>query len=77
MAGFDEINKQINDRIQELSVLIRQRNYSQREYNELADLIYPKLRFFIWKFCKNDFDTEEAFGLSIEFQMTVKRRRKI
>ena len=65
MAGFDEINKQINDRIQELSIIIRQRNYTQREYNELASLIYPKLKFFIWKFCKNDFDTEEALQFTL------------
>jgi RNA polymerase sigma factor (sigma-70 family) len=65
MAGFDEINKQINDRIQELSIIIRQKNYTQREYNELASLIYPKLKFFIWKFCKNDFDTEEALQFTL------------
>jgi RNA polymerase sigma factor (sigma-70 family) len=65
MAGFDEINKRINNRIQELSIIIRQKNYTQREYNELASLIYPKLKFFIWKFCKNDFDTEEALQFTL------------
>jgi DNA-directed RNA polymerase specialized sigma24 family protein len=65
MAGFEELNREINDRIQKLSEIVHKEEHTEREYNELASLIYPKLRFFIWKFCKNEIDTEEALHFTL------------
>ena len=65
MAGFEELNKEINNRIQELSEIVHKEEHTEREYNELAALIYPKLRFFVWKFCKNEIDTEEALHFAL------------
>ena len=65
MAGFEKINKEINERIQELSEKVHREEHTRREYNELATLIYPKLKFFIWKMCKDEFHTEEALQDSL------------
>jgi RNA polymerase sigma factor (sigma-70 family) len=65
MSGFEELNREINNRIQELSEIVHLEKHTRREYNELAALIYPKLRFFVWKFCKNEIDTEEALHFAL------------
>jgi RNA polymerase sigma factor (sigma-70 family) len=64
-TGFESINKQINDRIQEISLKLKKGTYTKREKNEIAELIYPKLKYHIWKFCKNDYDTEEALHFTL------------
>mgnify|MGYP000350514845 FL=1 len=65
MPAFDEINKKINNRIQEIAVLIYRKEHTNREYEEIAELVYPKLKYHIWKFCKNDLDTEEALHFTL------------
>lgn len=65
MPAFDELNKKINNRIQEISIKIHSKKHTQREYEEIAELVYPKLKYHIWKFCKNDLDTEEALHFTL------------
>ena len=65
MAGFDELNKRINDRIQEISIKLHENTASTREYNEISELIYPKLKYHIWKFCKDEYDTAEALHFTL------------
>lgn len=64
MNKYDEINKQLNDEMQALAEKINSRNYTEKDRNRLASIMYPKLKFFIWKFFKDhpesSIETEEV-----------------
>lgn len=58
--NFKELSKQSNDRIQAIANKINTDTFTEKERNELASLIEPKLKWFIWKFLRNDEETSHA-----------------
>jgi RNA polymerase sigma-70 factor (ECF subfamily) len=59
-------NQNVNLRIHEISQKLNTELITKRELNELATLIYPKLKYYIFSFCKNEFDTCEATQFAIK-----------
>ena len=47
MTSYDLINKQLNDEMQTLAEKIKSGEYSERDRNRLASIMYPKLKYFI------------------------------
>jgi RNA polymerase sigma-70 factor (ECF subfamily) len=59
-------NQSVNLRIHEISQKLNTGLITDRELNELASLIYPKLKFYIFSFCKSEFDTCEATQFALK-----------
>lgn len=60
MTSYDLINKQLNDEMQSLVEKIKAGEYTERDRNRLASIMYPKLKYFIWKFFNDLDETEEV-----------------
>lgn len=60
MSAFDQLNKQLNDEMQALAEKIKSGDYTEKDRNRLASIMYPKLKYFIWKFFNDTEPTEEV-----------------
>lgn len=60
MASYDILNKQLNDEMQRLAVLINSGEHRERDRDRLAAIMYPKLTYFISKYINDSTETEEA-----------------
>lgn len=60
MNSYNAINKQLNDEMQQLAEKINGGNYTENDRNRLATIMYPKLKYFIWKFFNDQTETEEV-----------------
>jgi len=47
MSTYDQLNRQLNDEMQSLAEKIKSGDYSERDRNRLASIMYPKLKYFI------------------------------
>lgn len=59
-------NQLVNEKIQEIAIKLYDNTITDRQKNELATLVYPKLKYYIWSICKNESDTEEALQWSFK-----------
>jgi RNA polymerase sigma-70 factor (ECF subfamily) len=60
MSTYDQLNRQLNDEMQSLAEKIKSGNYTEIDRNRLASIMYPKLKYFIWKFFNETEPTEEV-----------------
>jgi DNA-directed RNA polymerase specialized sigma24 family protein len=60
MSAYDLINKQLNNEMQKLAEKIKSKEYTERDRNRLASIMYPKLKYFIWKFFNDEDETAEV-----------------
>jgi hypothetical protein len=70
MSAYDLINKQLNDEMQSLAELIKSGNYTERDRNRLASIMYPKLKFFIWKFFQINYAITTGNRIEWTYQTT-------
>jgi RNA polymerase sigma-70 factor (ECF subfamily) len=59
-TGFEDLNKRLNNEMQQLAEAIVLGQGTERDRNRLARIIEPKLKYFIWKFFNNKEETEEV-----------------
>lgn len=64
--GFENTNQQANERINYIASKFQDCSITERQKNELVELIYPKLKYFVWTFCRNEDDTLEALQWSLK-----------
>lgn len=60
MSAYNLINKQLNNEMQKLAEKIKSKDYTERDRNRLASIMYPKLKYFIWKFFNDEDETAEV-----------------
>ena len=60
MSSYNTINRQLNDEMQFLAERIKSGNCTERERNRLASIMYPKLKYYIWKFFNDPDETDEV-----------------
>jgi RNA polymerase sigma-70 factor (ECF subfamily) len=64
--GFETTNRQANERINHIAKKFKDLSITERQRNELVNLIYPKLKYYVWTFCRNEDDTIEALQWSLK-----------
>ena len=60
MKAYETINKALNDEMQELALKINSNDYTEKDRNRLAAIMYPKLKFYINKFFNDPDETDEV-----------------
>ena len=60
MSSYDAVNRQLNDEMQSLAEKIKSGEYTERDRNRLSTIMYPKLKYFIWKFFNDPDETDEV-----------------
>lgn len=58
--NFKELSQRTNDEIHQLAIKIKSGDYTEADRNRLATLIYPKLKYYIWKFFNDEEETSHA-----------------
>ena len=68
MSDLKRVNAIVNDRIQELAILAKDKKNKNRrtDMNELMKLLLPKLRFYVLGIVPSDDDSEDVLFNAIE-----------
>jgi RNA polymerase sigma-70 factor (ECF subfamily) len=66
MSNFETLNRELNKETQELAEKIKNEQAQERDRNRLVEIIYPKLKYYIFKFFNDNDHTEEALHNVIE-----------
>jgi len=65
LNAYSKLNRQLNDEMQQLAEKIKSGEYTERDRNRLSSIMYPKLRYFIWKFFNDQDETDEVLHNSL------------
>jgi RNA polymerase sigma-70 factor (ECF subfamily) len=60
LTGYEDLNRRLNDEMQQLAEAIVAQKFTERDRNRLVRIMEPKLKYFIWKFFNNKDETEEV-----------------
>lgn len=60
LTGYEDLNRRLNDEMQQLAEAIVADKFTERDRNRLVRIMEPKLKYFIWKFFNNKDETEEV-----------------
>jgi RNA polymerase sigma-70 factor, ECF subfamily len=60
LTGYEDLNRRLNDEMQQLAEAIVSQKFTERDRNRLVRIMEPKLKYFIWKFFNNKDETEEV-----------------
>lgn len=63
---FDALNKQLNAETQVIADRMVAGEATERDRNRLSEIIYPKLKYYIFKFFNDNDHTEEALANVLE-----------
>ena len=66
MSAYDLLNKQLNNEMQSLAELIKSGKYTEKDRNRLASIMYPKLKYFIWKFFNDAHKLKQQYAISLD-----------
>lgn len=64
--GLENVNQLANEKINTIASKFSDNSITERQRNELVSLIYPKLKYYVWTYCRNEDDTQEALQWSLK-----------
>ena len=64
--GLENFNQLANEKINSIASKFKDNTITDRQRSELVNLIYPKLKYYVWTYCRNEDDTQEALQWALK-----------